>query len=124
LSSIAMSESLAVSQVMETLGRLAIFLSVVLVFGLLAVPVVLGYVGKFKSDEMLLVAVLGLCFGVSLLAVKLGYSVALGAFIIGAVIAESRQLGGITHLMEPLRDMFSAVFFVAIGLLIQPSLLR
>ena len=122
LSSIAMSESLAVAQVMETLGRLAIFLSVVLVFGLLAVPVVLRYVAKFKSDEMLLVAVLGLCFGVSLLAVKLGYSVALGAFAIGAIMAEARESGRIEELIKPLRDMFSAVYFVAIGMLIDPTL--
>src|SRR2546421_478937 len=121
LSSIAMSEALAVKQVMEILGRLAIFLAVVLVLGLLAVPVILRYVAKFKSDEMLLVAVLGLGFGVSLLAVKLGYSVALGAFLIGAIMAESRQSGRIEDLIKPLRDMFSAVYFVAIGMLIDPT---
>jgi CPA2 family monovalent cation:H+ antiporter-2 len=67
--------------------------------------------------------VLGLCFGSSLLAVKLGYSVALGAFIIGAVIAEAREIGRIEILTEPIRDMFSAIFFVSIGLLIDPKLL-
>jgi CPA2 family monovalent cation:H+ antiporter-2 len=87
------------------------------------VPRLLAYVGKFKSNEMLLVATLGLCFGVSLLAVRLGYSVALGAFVIGAVIAESREIVKIEHLMEPVRDMFSAVFFVAVGLMIQPAML-
>ncbi len=124
LSGIAMTGTFQAEAVLVTTTKLIIFLAVALVVGLLTVPRLLGYVGKFKSDEMLLVAVLGLCFGVSLLAVKLGYSVALGAFIIGAVIAESRQIGRITHLMEPVRDMFSAVFFVAIGLLIQPALLR
>jgi CPA2 family monovalent cation:H+ antiporter-2 len=123
LSGIAMTGTFQAEAVLVTTTKLIIFLAVALVAGLLTVPRLLGYVGKFKSDEMLLVAVLGLCFGVSLLAVKLGYSVALGAFIIGAVIAESRQIGRITHLMEPVRDMFSAVFFVAIGLLIQPALL-
>jgi CPA2 family monovalent cation:H+ antiporter-2 len=83
----------------------------------------LRYVAGFHSDEMLLVTVLALCFGGSLLAVKLGYSVALGAFTIGAVIAESRDLGRIEHLTAPIRDMFAAVFFVAIGLLIDPKLL-
>jgi len=87
------------------------------------VPRLLGYVVRFKSNGMLLVTVLGLCFGVSLLAVKLGYSVALGAFVIGAVVAESREIAKIEHLMEPVRDMFSAVFFVAIGLMIQPVML-
>ena len=72
---------------------------------------------------MLLVTVLALCFGVSLLAVKLGYSVALGAFLIGAVIAEARQIARIETLMQPVRDLFSAVFFVSIGLMIDPALL-
>jgi CPA2 family monovalent cation:H+ antiporter-2 len=65
----------------------------------------------------------GLCFGVSLLTVKLGYSVALGAFLIGAIIAEARQIGKIEALTHPVRDLFSAVFFVSIGLLIDPALL-
>jgi CPA2 family monovalent cation:H+ antiporter-2 len=72
---------------------------------------------------MLLIAVLGLCFGISLLSAKLGYSVALGAFLIGAVIAESREIGRVQSLTEPIRDMFSAVFFVAIGLLIDPKMI-
>jgi CPA2 family monovalent cation:H+ antiporter-2 len=123
LSGIAMTGSLQASEVVLTVARLATFLVVALVLGLLIVPRLLGYVARFKSNEMLLVTVLGLCFGISLLAVKLNYSVALGAFIIGAVIAEAREIGKIENLMEPIRDMFSAVFFVAIGLLIQPSLL-
>ena len=123
LSGIAVSGSLQAGVVVKTLGVLAIFFAVTLVVGLLAVPRILGYVARFKSNEMLLITVLALCFGVSLLAVKLGYSVALGAFIIGAIIAEARELGKIEILTEPIRDMFSAVFFVAIGLLIQPALL-
>ena len=123
LSGIAMSGTLQAGEVIGTVTNLGIFLVVALVVGLLTVPRLLGYVGKFKSNEMLLITVLGLCFGVSLLAVRLEYSPALGAFVIGAVVAESRQIGKIEHLMEPLRDMFSAVFFVAIGLLIQPAML-
>lgn len=123
LSGMAMTGSLQAGAVGVTLGKLAIFLVASLVVGLLFVPRMLGYVAKFKSNEMLLVTVLGLCFGFSLLAVKLGYSVALGAFLIGAVIAESREIRKIEHLIEPVRDMFSAVFFVAIGLLIDPKML-
>ena len=123
LSGIALSGTLQAAEVLGTVTRLMIFLAVTLVVGLLSVPRLLGYVAKFKSNEVLLVTVLGLCFGFSLLAVKLGYSVALGAFIIGAVVAESREIAKIDHLMEPIRDMFSAVFFVAIGLLIQPAML-
>jgi monovalent cation:H+ antiporter-2, CPA2 family len=123
LSGIAMTGSLEAGQVILTVGRLCIFLAVVLVLGLLGVPRFLNYVARFQSKEMLLIAVLGLCFGVSLLAVKLQYSVALGAFLMGAVMAEAREISRIEALVEPLKDMFSAVFFVAIGLLIDPRML-
>src|SRR5271155_5671401 len=98
----------------ETIGRLSVFLTALLVFGLLIVPWLLRYVAQFNSNEMLLVTILGLCFGSSLLASELGYSVALGAFVMGALIAETREHGRIMHLIEPVRDMFSAIFFVAI----------
>lgn len=123
LSGIAMTGSLHAGEVGKTLGKLAVFLVAALVIGLLAVPRLLGYVTRFKSSEMLLITVLGLCFGFSLLAVKLGYSVALGAFLIGAVTAESREAHRVAHLIEPIRDMFSAIFFVAIGLMIDPRML-
>lgn len=123
LSGIAKTGTLSVAGVAKTLGQLGVFLVVALVVGLIAVPRLLGYVARFKSNEMLLVAVLGLCFGVALLALKLGYSVALGAFVIGAVVAETRELHRIESLIEPVRDMFSAVFFVTIGLLIDPKIL-
>jgi CPA2 family monovalent cation:H+ antiporter-2 len=123
LSGIAMTGALSLADVGLTLGRLGIFLAVTLVAGLIAVPRLLAYVARFKSNEMLLVTVLALCFGVSLLALKIKYSIALGAFIIGAVIAESREIHRIETLIEPIRDMFSAIFFVAIGLLIDPKML-
>lgn len=123
LSGIATTGALKIAEVGMTLGKLGIFLVSTLVVGLIAVPRLLGYVAKFRSNEMLLITVLGLCFGVSLLAVKLGYSVALGAFVIGAVIAEAREIHRIETLTEPIRDMFSAIFFVAIGMLIDPKIL-
>src|ERR1043165_1158947 len=123
LSGIAMTGALSVGAIGVTLGKLSIFLIVVLVIGLITVPRLIGYVSKFKSNEMLLITVLGFCFGVSLLAAKLGYSIALGAFVIGAVIAEAREIHRIETLIEPVRDMFSAVFFTAIGLLIDPKML-
>ena len=123
LSGIAMTGELSVADVGATLGKLGIFLTVTLVVGLIAVPRLIRYVARFKSNEMMIVTLLGLCFGFSLLAVKLNYSVALGAFIIGAVIAETREIHKIEDLIEPVRDMFSAIFFVAIGLLIDPKML-
>ncbi len=123
LSGIAMTGQLTVGDVGLTLGKLGVFLVVTLVVGLIVVPRLIGYVARFKSNEMLIITVLGLCFGVSLLAAKLGNSVALGAFLIGAVIAEAREIHRVEALLEPVRDMFSAIFFVAIGLLIDPKTL-
>ena len=123
LSGFATTGSFAAVDIGITLMKLGSFLGILLVAGLILVPRLLNYVARFKSNEMLLITVLGLCFGVSLLAVRLEYSVALGAFLIGAVIAEARPIARIETLLEPLRDMFSAVFFVSIGLLIDPVLL-
>ncbi|GLZ86154.1 sodium:proton antiporter [Metapseudomonas resinovorans] len=123
LSGIAVSGSVETGEVFATVGKLSLFMIVALVVGILLVPRLLSYVAKFESNEMLLVTVLGLCFGFCLLVVKLEYSMVLGAFLIGAIMAESRQLVQIERLIEPVRDMFSAIFFVAIGLLIDPKVL-
>ena len=123
LSGIAVSGSVSSGEVFSTVGKLSLFMIVALVVGILLVPRLLAYVAKFESNEMLLVTVLGLCFGFCLLVVKLEYSMVLGAFLIGAIMAESRQLLKIERLIEPIRDMFSAIFFVAIGLMIDPAIL-
>lgn len=123
LTSIGTSQSISTVDVAVTLGKLLLFLIVSLCIGILIVPRFLAYVEKFKRQEILLIAVLGLCFGFCLLVVKLHYSIVLGAFIIGAIIAESRNIETIERLVEPLRDMFSAVFFVAVGLMLDPKIL-
>ena len=123
LSSIAVSGTVSSGEVFSTVGKLSLFMIVALVIGILLVPRLLAYVAKFESNEMLLITVLGLCFGFCLLVVKLEYSMVLGAFLIGAIMAESKQLIKIERLIEPVRDMFSAIFFVAIGLMIDPQIL-
>lgn len=123
LSSIAITGSLQLKEIILTSTKLSTFLVISLLIGILCVPRLLSYIAKFKSNEMLLISVLGLCFGFSLLVVKLDYSVALGAFIIGAIIAESGELRKIEHLINPIRDMFSAIFFVSVGLLLDLNVL-
>lgn len=123
LSGIAVSGTVSSGEVFSTVGKLSLFMIVALVIGILLVPRLLAYVAKFESNEMLLITVLGLCFGFCLLVVKLEYSMVLGAFLIGAIMAESRQLLKIEQLIEPVRDLFSAIFFVAIGLMIDPQIL-
>jgi CPA2 family monovalent cation:H+ antiporter-2 len=123
LSGIAQTGTLSAGMALATLAMLALFMTVSLVVGVLVVPRVLDHVARTGRDEMLLVVVLGLCFGFCLVTVKLGYSIALGAFMIGAIMAESRHLHRIEHLVAPLRDVFSAIFFVTIGLMLDPGIL-
>ena len=108
--------------VIATISKLVLFMVVSLVVGITMVPRILAYIARLQSDEMMLVSVLGLCFGFCLLVIYLDYSVVLGAFLIGAIMAESRQLVQIERIIEPVRDMFSAIFFVTIGMLIDPSI--
>ena len=123
LSGFARNGALDPGQILDEVVKLGSFFAMVLVVGLIGVPRLFAFIAKFKSDEMLLVAALGLCFGTAFVAFKLGYSVALGAFLIGAVIAESRQIHRIEALTAPVRDMFSAIFFVTIGMLIDWKML-
>src|SRR5580698_5975098 len=123
LSGIAQTGQLSAGVAFVTLGKLLLFMTVSLVIGILVVPRALNYVARSNSDEMLLVSVLGFCFAFCLLVVKLDYSIALGAFLIGAIMAESRHIHRIEHLIAPVRDMFSAIFFVTIGLLLNPGVL-
>jgi CPA2 family monovalent cation:H+ antiporter-2 len=122
LSSIVVETTINTTEIFITLGKLLVFLVSSIIIGILVIPKILSYVAKFKSNEVLLITVLGLCFGFSLLAMKLGYSVALGAFLIGAIMSESHEIKRIEKLAVPLTNMFSAIFFVSIGLLVNPKI--
>lgn len=123
LSGIASTGSLELREVGTAMIRVLSFVAVVLAAGFICVPRLLRYLARFQSDEMMVITVLGLCFGVSLVAAKFGFSVALGAFLIGAVIAETKQSVDIAHKIEPIRDMFTAIFFVSVGMMLSPSII-
>lgn len=110
---------------MATLGMAAIkLLGIValwIVVGLITIPRFLNRVGQKASDETLTVISLGLCLGLVITAASLHYSMALGAFVMGAIIAESNQVHRIEKLLSPIRDVFGAVFFVSIGMLLNPK---
>lgn len=117
------SDALSVSTVALKLGELLLFLVLTTIVGLLLLPRLFAFVARYDSDEMLLVTALGVCFAVSLLAYQMEYSVALGAFVAGALVAESPAGARVESTVGPVRDMFSAVFFVAIGMMIDPATL-
>ncbi|HPU96611.1 MAG TPA: cation:proton antiporter [Candidatus Hydrogenedentes bacterium] len=121
LSGIAMTRQVNFAGVLLSLGKVSVFMTSVVVIGLLVVPPFLRYLRRLQSAEMLLIGVLGICFSVCLLAIETGLSVALGAFLSGAVIAETGVRRAVIRLIEPVRDLFSAVFFVTVGMLTDPA---
>ncbi|HEY2838482.1 MAG TPA: cation:proton antiporter [Pirellulales bacterium] len=104
-------------------GRLFGFLAALVIAGLLIVPRLMRYVVRLDKPETTVVAAVGLAFGVALLAMYFHYSVALGAFIAGSLVAESGVARRVEHLVQPVRDMFAAIFFVSVGMLIDPSMI-
>ena len=105
-----------------TVLQLATFLAALIGAGLLVVPRFMRAVVRLRRDETTLVTAVGLAFAAALLAVAFGYSVALGAFLMGALVAESGTRHTVEALVAPLRDFFAAVFFVAVGMSIEPAL--
>lgn len=120
LTGIVKSGAMHIGELVHGIGALLLFLVGVTVLGLLAVPRALNAVAKLKDDESLLLTMLGFCFLVAFVAVRLDFSLALGAFLVGVMAAEAEAAKRIYHQCQPLRTMFSAIFFVTIGLLIDP----
>jgi CPA2 family monovalent cation:H+ antiporter-2 len=104
-------------------GRLGSFIIVAIVIGLITVPYVVRGVARFKRPETLVITSLGLCFAFAMIAERLGYTVVLGAFLAGSLVAESEQGAVVEKLIEPVRHIFGAFFFVGVGMLIEPQLL-
>jgi CPA2 family monovalent cation:H+ antiporter-2 len=106
-----------------TASLLSSFIIVVILFGLLTVPRLVRSVARLKRPETLLIVSLGLCFTFAVIAERAGYSVALGAFLAGSLVAESGRAAEIDELVKPVRHLFGAMFFVSVGMLIDPPLL-
>ena len=116
----AAGEGMSLLALGESLGGLAVFFLTVVVFGFVLLPRLFDSVGKRGDDEALVLAVLGVCFFVSFLAYQFNFSLALGAFLVGMVGSSSGVRHRLVALVDPLKAMFSAVFFVSIGLLVDP----
>jgi CPA2 family monovalent cation:H+ antiporter-2 len=123
LSSLARAGEVAVGQALLVLGGVTLFVVTTTVVGFLLVPRLLAIVGRIPMPEVLTITVLALCFGSAILARELGFSPALGAFLAGAVMAETRLVRQIEERIESIRDMFSAIFFVAVGMQIDPRVI-
>jgi CPA2 family monovalent cation:H+ antiporter-2 len=122
LTAAATGAGLSTGALAATVGRLATFLVALLVVGMLVVPGLMRVVVRLGRSETTLVASIGVCFTIAYVAQAFGYSVALGAFLAGSLVAESGAGDEIEHLVRPVRDLFAAIFFVAVGMLIDPAL--
>jgi CPA2 family monovalent cation:H+ antiporter-2 len=123
LTAIATGAGLSARTVEITVGKLALFLVATIAAGFLIVPRAIRLIARFKRKETLVVASVGICFAFAMIDEMAGYSVALGAFLAGVLVAESGHAHEIEELVAPLRDIFGAVFFVSAGMMLDPRVL-
>ncbi|WP_338645593.1 cation:proton antiporter [Flavobacterium sp. KS-LB2] len=123
LSTIAVSQQFSGGELLLSVFKLIFFLTIWFVGGIFFIPTLLKKAKNILTDEMLLIISLALCLMMVILAANVGFSPALGAFIMGSIIAETTQAEHIEHLVKPVKDLFGAVFFVSVGMLINPGTL-
>ncbi|ULQ53700.1 cation:proton antiporter domain-containing protein [Flavihumibacter fluvii] len=123
LSTIAASNQFAGIELIMAVVKLGFFLSLWFLGGILILPSIFRWSARWLNDETLLIISLGLCLGMVILATKIGFSAALGAFIMGSVLSETPQAEVIEHQMQPVKNLFGAIFFVSVGMLIDLHLL-
>ena len=123
LSTVAVSSNFEGGELVMSLLKLFFFLVLWLVVGLYLIPVILRKTRKLMNDETLLVAALGLCFMMVVVAAKTGFSAACGAFIMGSILAETLEAEHIERLVKPVKDLFGAIFFVSVGMMVDPAMI-
>jgi CPA2 family monovalent cation:H+ antiporter-2 len=123
LGNIASQAPLSSTDLLTTVGKLGLVVAAWIVIGMFVVPRMVQHVGRKGNEEMLIVLSLGLCLGLVSLAAYFHYSSALGAFIMGSILAETREVHRIETLMAPIKNTFGAIFFVSVGMLLDPGVL-
>lgn len=123
LSTVAVSSQSMGAELMMSVLKLLFFLTIWFVGGIFFIPTLLKRAKNLLTDEMMLIISIALCLLMVILAANVGFSPALGAFIMGSIIAETTQAEHIEHLVKPVKDLFGAVFFVSVGMLINPNTL-
>jgi CPA2 family monovalent cation:H+ antiporter-2 len=123
LSTIAVSQQFSGTELIQSLLKLGFFLAIWFISGIFFIPTLLRKLKPLFTDEMLLIISLALCLLMVIFAANVGFSAALGAFIMGSIIAETNEAEHIEHLVKPVKDLFGAIFFVSVGMLINPETL-
>ncbi len=123
LSSIAINNTVEGSEMLMSVGKLMFFLVIWFLVGVYVLPTVLNKWRRFLNQETLLVVSMGLCLGMSVFSVYCGFSLALGAFVMGSVLAGTSYAERIEHVVTPVKDLFGAVFFISVGMMVRPDIL-
>ena len=123
LSTMAVSNQFAGVEMLFNLGKLAFFLILWFLVGIFVIPTLLKKARKYINDEILLIVSIALCLGMVALAEAVGFSSALGAFVMGSILAETVESEHIERLVNPIRDLFGAVFFVSVGMMVAPAVI-
>ena len=123
LSAIASGNNPDGGQMLGSIMKIGFFLILWLIVGIFAVPLFLKQVRKLINNEVLLVVSLGLCCAMAVFSTKVGFSSAFGAFIMGSILAETIEAEKIEKLVEPVKNLFGAIFFVSVGMLVDPKIL-
>ena len=123
LSTVAVSSNFEGTQLVMSILKLVFFLVLWLVVGIYLIPLILRKTRDLMNDETLLVSALALCFGMVVLAAKTGFSAAFGAFIMGSVLSETLEAEHIERLLKPVKDLFGAIFFVSVGMMVDPAMI-
>ena len=123
LSSIAINNSVEGKEMLFSIGKLVFFLVIWFLVGVYVLPTVLNKWRRFLNQETLLIVSMGLCLGMSVFSVYCGFSLALGAFVMGSVLAGTSYAERIEHVVTPVKDLFGAVFFISVGMMVQPHVL-
>lgn len=123
LSTMAVRHNFEGSEMLESIGKLLFFLILWFVVGIYLIPELLKRCRKLMSEETLLIVSLGLCFGMVVMAARTGFSAAFGAFIMGSILAETVEAESIERLVKPVKDLFGAVFFVSVGMMVDPGMI-
>ena len=123
LSTLAVSKQVEGMEMLESILKLGAFLIFWSLLGIYLIPSFLKKIKPFLNDETLLIIALGFCLGMVMIAAKAGFSSALGAFVMGSLLAETIEAEKIEKLVKPAKDLFAAIFFVSVGMVIQPDLL-
>ena len=123
LSTMAVSNKFAGGEMLFNLAKLAFFLILWFLVGIYVIPTLLKKAKRWINDEILLVVCIGLCFGMVTLASAVGFSSALGAFVMGSILAETIESEHIMKIVSPIKDLFGAIFFVSVGMMISPAVI-